>query len=101
MIWSKIQSLKEKKTQSEEEAFWYFILMADFLLDYQATQGSQGKVTMNISWLLMVLKSFRTATAHVQTLITWYTENLMADLSSLKPSKSTTVKTAQVVFLNI
>jgi hypothetical protein len=50
--------LKEKKTQSEEEAFWYFILMSDFLLDYQATQGSQGKVTMNISWLLMVLKSF-------------------------------------------
>jgi hypothetical protein len=51
---------KGKKPQSEKEAFWYFILMADFLLDYPATQGSQGKVVTNISWLLMVLKSFLT-----------------------------------------
>lgn len=41
--------------------------------------------------------SFHTATAHVQTLIACCTENLMADLSSLKPSKFTIAKTAQVV----
>ena len=56
---------------------------------------------MAVDVFVIISKSFRTATAHVQTLIIWYTENLMADLSSLKPSKSTTVKTAQVVFLNI
>lgn len=50
---------------------------------------------MAVDVFVIISKSFRTATAHVQTLITWYTENLMADLSSLKPPKFTTVKTAQ------
>lgn len=41
--------LKGNKTQSEKEALWYFILMADFLLDHQATHRSQGKEVMNTS----------------------------------------------------
>lgn len=49
--------------------------------------------------VVMVLEPFFSTTiAHVQTLITWQTENLIADLSDLKPTKFTTVKASQVGF---